>query len=107
MHLLLRSLFGDSYLSVSKVKEAIVQRFEFLHTHSSELNDQLDALYSFRDKSITTLLPSNFPVERGNPEGEQLIAYAQELEGLEGTGTLAFLEKNIFKPSTEHALAAP
>ena len=107
LHLLLRSLFGDSYLSVSKVKEAIVQRFEFLHTHSSELNDQLDALYSFRDKSITTLLPSNFPVERGNPEGEQLIAYAQELEGLEGTGTLAFLEKNIFKPSTEHALAAP
>ena len=67
----------------------------------------LDAVFEYKHQSITTLLPSHFPVERGNPEGEQLVAFAQELDGLEGTDTLAFLEKNIFKPSTEHALAAP
>ena len=69
-----------------------------------DLEEKINGLHQ---RSITTLLSINFPVERGNPEGEQLIAFAQELDGLAGTDILAFLEKKIFKPSTEHALAAP
>ena len=105
LHLFLKRFAEFSCEFEEERAQALEDLADYGDLGHEDVDTILDAVFEYKHKSITTLLPSNFPVERGNSEGEQLIAYAQELDGLEGTDTLAFLEKNIFKPSTEHALA--